>query len=146
MNPPEPFQLPESLKHRLAPEFIDTLNDDLSILVRECLKNLDVTAGRMEGYFSGPEGAYICDALRNADFPVQRFDEWPMMLLWDLEDVEHCEKLASRRYGLDVSDLFDKVEHITHEEALWILAAVERFWEDKMRRGDMAEFFEVELR
>ena len=145
MKSPEIIELLEAAKHRVKSGRIDDLPGHLKVLVSEALGKLETTATLMAGYFDPREGAYICDALHNADYPLERFCEWPKILLWDLEDVEKCEKLGSTRYGVDIVELQNKIERLTLEQALWLVVSVDRFWEDRMRRGESDDFFEVKL-
>jgi len=112
--------------------------------VSSSLERAHETAREMAGFFSPSEGAFLCETFKNADFPVKRFDEWPLLLSWDVEDVEKYEKLGAR-FDVNVPDLLEKMEDITHDQALWLLMAIGRFWRQRKERGETDEFYAVEL-
>ena len=144
MNSSEQPPSPEQQRHDHFVGSIDNLPVDLKDRITASLARLNETSLTMEGFFSPAESAFLCETFKNADFPAQRFDEWPLLLSWDVEDIEKYEKLGSR-FDVSVPELLEKLEDFTHDQALWLLFAIDRFWRKRKERGETEEFYTVEL-
>lgn len=125
-------------------EGMDKLPAGLRDRIASSRDRLDETALDVEGFFTPAESAFLCETFKNADFPLERFDEWPLLLSWDVEDVEKYEKLGVR-FDINVPELLEKLEDFTHDQALWLLLAIDRFWRQRKERGEMEEFYTVKL-
>ncbi|OPL15842.1 MAG: hypothetical protein AVO39_07070 [delta proteobacterium MLS_D] len=144
MSSPDGTALPVVFLERLFGKDV-SISDDLRERIVSCLDRLEETGRDMAEFFTPAEGALLCEVFKNAHFEADRFDEWPLLILWDLEDVEKYERLGNH-FGVSVPHLLEKMEDFTCSQALWLFAAIDRFWEDRRRRGDRDEFYEVELR
>lgn len=144
MNSPEQPPSTEQQSHDRFLGSIDHLPADLTDRITASLARLHETALTMERYFTPAEGAFLCETFKNADFPAQRFDEWPLLLSWDVEDIEKYEKLGSR-FDVNVPELLEKLEDFSHDQALWLLFAIDRFWRERKERGETEEFYTVAL-
>lgn len=135
---------PEQQVHGRFFEGMETLPAGLRERIASSRERLDETAREMVGFFTPAENAFLCETFKNADFPLERFDEWPLLLSWDVEDVEKYEKLGVR-FDINVPELLEKLEDITRDQALWLLLAIDRFWRQRNERGEMEEFYTVSL-
>ena len=132
MNVPVNVHISEALIKRL-----EKRNENLHDAVREALQSyyalVDATAVEMRGMFTDAESALLCELFKNNDMGIERFQEWPMLFAWDVEDVERCEKI-SVNYGVDPVLLSEKLEVLTHSQALWLMDKIRQF----KRREDAA--------
>lgn len=132
MNVPVTVHISETLIKRL-----EKRNENLPDAAWEAVQSyyalVDATAEEMRGMFTDAEAALLCELFKNTDMGIDRFPEWPMLFAWDVEDVERCEKISAN-YGVDPVLLAEKLEVLTHSQALWLMDKIRQF----KRREDAA--------
>jgi len=100
---------------------------DLSTAVDEDLTALytllAITGETMKGYFSDKEMSLLCEIFKNDEYESARVREWPMLLAWDVEDVERYEKLSAQ-FKVNADSLIEKLEELTPLTALWLLKTI----------------------
>jgi hypothetical protein len=113
------------LAARRAKDLSSSIEADLTALYAL----LAATGAEMEGYFTAQELSLLCEVFKNDEFEPARVWEWPALLAWDLEAVEHSEKLSAQ-FKTHADVLIEKLENLTPLQALWLLHMIRRSDDD----------------
>lgn len=110
---------PEWRGARYARDLSSAVDEDLTALYTL----LAVTGEKMAGHFSDKEMSLLCEIFKNDEYESSRVREWPMLLAWDVEDVERYEKLSAQ-FKVNADSLIEKLEELTPLKALWLLKTI----------------------
>jgi hypothetical protein len=114
---------------------------DLSASVEEDLRYfyalLDMAKEELAGRFTRNEVLLLCEVFKNSDMELKRLPEWPLLVVWDFEDVEKYEKPSSQ-FKTNPDLLIEKLEKLTPLQALRLLYAISLFWDgsDDMKKNE----------
>ncbi len=89
---------------------------------------LDMAGGELQGRFTRREILLLCEVFKNSDMELERLSEWPLLVLWDFEDVEKYEGTSSQ-FKTNPDLLIEKLEKLTPLQALWLLYKIGLFWD-----------------
>ncbi len=110
---------PEWSGARYVRDLSSAVNEDLTALYTL----LAATGEEMAGYFSAEEMSLLCEIFKTDEYEPARRREWPLLLAWDVEDVERYEKLSTQ-FKVDTDILIEKLEGLTPLKALWLLHTI----------------------
>ncbi|MCK9274774.1 MAG: hypothetical protein M0P57_06760 [Syntrophales bacterium] len=105
---------------------------------------IDATTREMKTMFSQAEAAFICEIFKNTDIGIERFEEWPTLFAWDVEDVERCEKLG-RRFEVDACALIEKLESLKPHQSLWLMDRIRLFRCTEEAKGLAGEVLNIDF-
>jgi hypothetical protein len=113
----------------------------LSASVEEDLRHfyalLDMAKEELTGHFTRREVLLLCEVFKNSEMELERISEWPMLVVWDFEDVEKYEKL-SIQFKTNPTTLIEKLEKLTPLQALRLLYTIRLLWDgsDDMKKNE----------
>ncbi len=125
MNEHIDIAVPDALAKRMAKRS-KTISEAALDDIRSYYALIDATSKEMKAMFTGAEAALLCEIFKNADMGIDRFQEWPMLFAWDVEDVERCEKIGVS-FGVDTILLVEKLEALKPHQALWLMDRIRQF-------------------
>ncbi|MBW2637480.1 MAG: hypothetical protein JRC86_08175 [Deltaproteobacteria bacterium] len=130
------LHIPEDLR-AIIPAREKGLSASLEEDLRYFYALLDMVKEELAGHFTRNEVLLLCEVFKNSEMELERLSEWPLLIVWDFEDVEKYEEPSSQ-FKTNPDLLIEKLEKLTPLQALRLLYAIRLFWDgsDDMKKNE----------